>query len=237
MEWMSRTELLVGKEKLESLTKSNVLVVGLGGVGAYAAELICRAGVGNMTLVDGDKIDTSNRNRQLPALLSTQDMKKADVVAARLLDINPAIRLEVINRFIEDKEMEALIDGDYDYIVDAIDTVSPKVNLIYHSMMKNMNIVSSMGAGGKFDTSLVKVVDVSKSYNCTLARKIRKSLNRLNIKKGFKVVFSPEEVVKESVLHVEQQNKKTTVGTISFMPAIFGCHCAATVINHLLSEN
>jgi tRNA A37 threonylcarbamoyladenosine dehydratase len=233
-QWSSRTELLIGREKLGILEKANVLVMGLGGVGAYAAELICRAGVGNMTIVDGDKVDVSNMNRQLPALVSTYGKCKAEVVAARLLDINPKINLNVIGSFITDKEMEDLVKKGFDYVIDAIDTLSPKVNLIYQCIKNGVNIVSSMGAGGKFDPSLVQVVDISKSYNCTLARKIRKYLYRMGVRKGCKVVFSPEEVVKESVLLVEQQNKKSTVGTISYMPPIFGCFCASVVIRHLI---
>lgn len=236
-QWSSRTELLIGKEKFDILQKSNVLVVGLGGVGSYTAELICRAGVGNMTIVDGDKVDVSNINRQLPALNSTIDKCKAQVVAERLRDINPKLNLQVINCFIKDTEMENLIKQDFDYVVDAIDTLSPKVNLIYQCIKNKVSVVSSMGAGGKFDPALVKVVDISKSYNCTLARKIRKYLYRMGIRKGCKVVFSPEEVVKESVLLVEQQNKKSTVGTISYMPPVFGTYCASVVLRSLISKS
>jgi tRNA A37 threonylcarbamoyladenosine dehydratase len=236
-QWSSRTELLIGKDKFNALKDAHVLIVGLGGVGAYAAELVCRSGVGNMTIVDGDKVDVSNMNRQLPALVSTINKCKAEVVAERLRDINPKINLNVINCFIKDSDMENLIKQGFDYVIDAIDTLSPKVNLIYQCIKNGIPVVSSMGAGGKFDPSLVKVVDISKSYNCTLARKIRKYLYRMGIRNGCKVVFSPEEVVKESVLLVEQQNKKSTVGTISYMPPIFGCHCASVVIRHLLCDN
>lgn len=233
-EWLSRTELLVGAENINRLQNAHVLIVGLGGVGSYAAELICRAGVGEMTIIDGDKIEPSNQNRQLPALVSTVGRQKAEVVAERLKDINPAVKLNVIARYIEDTEMAALIDGKFDYVVDAIDTLSPKINLIYNCVTKKVPVISSMGAGGKFDPSMVKVVDVSKSFNCTLARKLRKSLNKLGIRKGFKVVFSPEEVVKDSVLLTNQRNKKSTVGTISYMPPVFGIYCASVVLRHLL---
>ncbi|MCU7494038.1 MAG: tRNA threonylcarbamoyladenosine dehydratase [Ignavibacteria bacterium] len=232
--WMSRTELLVGKEKLGNLMNSHVLVMGLGGVGSYAAELLCRAGVGELTIVDGDKVEMSNRNRQLPALQSTLGKSKAEVVSARLLDVNPALRLNVINKYIEDKEMENLLETKFDYVVDAIDTLSPKVNLIYQCMKNNIPIVSSMGAGAKFDPSQVRVADVSKSYNCTLARKLRKRLYKLGVYKGFKVVFSSEEIVRESVVLEPQRNKKSTVGTISYMPPIFGCYCASVVLRDLM---
>ncbi|MGE5352191.1 MAG: ThiF family adenylyltransferase [Acidobacteriota bacterium] len=236
--WMSRTEQLVGKEKLGNLINSHVLVMGLGGVGSYAAELLCRAGVGELTIVDGDKVELSNRNRQLPALNSTLGKRKAEVVSLRLMDINPDLKLNVISSYIEDKDMEALLkSNNFDYVVDAIDTLSPKVNLIYQCMINNIPVVSSMGAGAKFDPSLVSVADVSKSYNCTLARKLRKRLYKLGVYKGFKVVFSSEEIVKESVIIDEQKNKKSTVGTISYMPPIFGCYCASVVLRDLLGED
>ncbi|MGE5432327.1 MAG: ThiF family adenylyltransferase, partial [Syntrophomonadaceae bacterium] len=213
-------------------------VMGLGGVGSYAAELLCRAGVGELTIVDGDKVEMSNRNRQLPALNSTLGKRKAEVVSVRLIDINPALKLNVIDSYIEDKDMEALLKGgSFDYVVDAIDTLSPKVNLIYQCVMNKIPIVSSMGAGAKFDPSLVRVADVSESYNCTLARKLRKRLYKLGIYKGFKVVFSTEEIVKESVIIDLQKNKKSTVGTISYMPPVFGCYCASVVLRDLLGAD
>lgn len=233
--WMSRTELLVGKGKLKNLINSHVLVMGLGGVGSYAAELLCRAGIGELTIVDGDKVELSNRNRQLPALQSTLGKSKAEVVSGRLKDINPELKLNVVSSYIEDKDMEALVTRGFDYVVDAIDTLSPKVNLIYQCMMHGVPVVSSMGAGAKFDPSLVRVADVSESYNCTLARKLRKRLYKLGIYKGFRVVFSTEEIVKESVIIDLQRNKKSTVGTISYMPPVFGCYCASVVLRDLLS--
>ncbi|MGE5683364.1 MAG: ThiF family adenylyltransferase [Bacillota bacterium] len=231
--WFERTELLLGNEKLNLLKNSHVLVMGLGGVGAYAAEMICRGGIGQMTIVDGDKIEKNNINRQLPALHSTLGKTKAEVVAERLRDINPELKLNVICNYIEDKDMEALVLKGFDYVVDCIDTLSPKVNLIYSCVKNNIPVVSSMGAGAKVDPSMIRVTDISKSYNCTLARKLRKSLNRLGVKTGCKVVFSPEEIIKESVIINLSRNKKSTVGTISFMPPMFGCFCASVVLNHL----
>lgn len=232
--WFSRTELLAGKENINKLKDANVMVVGLGGVGSFAAELICRAGVGNMTIVDGDKVEESNRNRQLPALVSTTGRKKAEIMHQRLMDINPELNLRSISDFITEEAMADLVSERFDYVVDAIDTLAPKVNLIYNCVKNSIPIVSSMGAGGKYNPELIKIVDISKSYNCTLARQLRKRLYRLGINKGVKVVFSPEEIVKESVIKVQQQNKKTTVGTISFMPPVFGCYCASVVVNYLL---
>jgi tRNA threonylcarbamoyladenosine dehydratase len=235
MHWLERTELLLTAEKLDQLKRSNVLVVGLGGVGAYAAEMICRAGVGEMTIVDSDVVEVSNRNRQLLALESTTGRDKAGVMAERLRDINPRIRLTVVKEFIRDDRTAELVDSQsFDYVVDAIDTLSPKVFLLAHCVKAGVRVVSSMGAGGKSDPSRVQVADLSKSYNCGLARMMRKRLSKLGIKKGVKVVFSSEKVAEEAVRPEEGQNKKSTVGTVSFMPALFGCFAAGVVINDLI---
>ncbi|MCG6190801.1 tRNA threonylcarbamoyladenosine dehydratase [Maribellus maritimus] len=235
MDWLERTELLFGKEKLHVLKNSNVLVVGLGGVGAYAAEELCRAGIGKMTIVDGDVVETSNRNRQLPALISTTGLPKAEILAERFRDINPDIKLKVVNDFVqEEKTIELLKSESFDYVVDAIDTLSPKVFLIYNAVQLGLNIVSSMGAGGKTDPQKVQVSDISKSYNCKLARMLRKRLSKLGIKKGVKVVFSPEEISQKAVRLEDGQNKKSTVGTISYMPPVFGCFISSVVILDLI---
>ncbi|MEE4114974.1 MAG: tRNA threonylcarbamoyladenosine dehydratase [Marinilabiliaceae bacterium] len=235
MSWQARTELLLGKESLDKLASANVLIVGLGGVGAYAAEMICRAGVGRMTIVDGDIINETNINRQLVALNSTLGENKTEVLGKRLLDINPGLQLEIITEFIRDERMTEILDRGYDYVVDAIDTLSPKVFLIYHAMQKGMPVVSSMGAGGKLDPSKIQIADISKTYNCKLAKVLRKRLHRLGIRKGFTAVFSPEAVAGESIELTEgEQNKKSNVGTISYMPPAFGCACASVVIRGLL---
>ncbi len=236
--WLSRTEQLVGEEKLAILKNKNVLIVGLGGVGAYAAEMICRAGISNMTVVDGDTINPSNINRQLPALTSTVGKTKANVMADRLKDINPQLNLRVVSEYMtEDKIEELVVSEKYDYVIDAIDTISPKVQLIVSCLKNNVKVISSMGAGGKFDVSIVKVTDLKKSYNCRLARNIRKRLTKFKIKGGFPVVFSPEDVDDSCIIETEgERNKKSTVGTISYMPAVFGINCAAYVINHFLNE-
>ena len=229
--WLERTELLFGSEKLERLRGKHVLVVGLGGVGAYAAEMIARAGVGRMTIVDGDKVSVSNINRQLPALHSLIGKPKAEVMAARLRDINPDIDLTVINDFVKDERMEQLLDNEYDYVVDAIDTISPKLFLILHCLNRKLKIVSSMGAGGKTDPSKIAIADISKTYNCKLAKAIRKRLHRKGVDRGVPVVFSSELTDKAAVLEVDdEENKKSTVGTISYMPAMFGIYCASKVL-------
>ena len=236
MDWLNRTELLFGEEKLNKLRNANVLVVGLGGVGAYAAEQLCRAGIGKMTIVDGDVIEITNRNRQLPALISTTGKPKAEILASRFRDINPDIELTVINDFIADeKTVELLKSQPYDYVVDAIDTLSPKVFLIYHAIQLGLPVISSMGAGGKTDPEKVQIADISKSHHCTLAKVIRKRLTRLGIKKGVKVVFSAEETDKNAVRAEDGIFKNTVVGTISYMPPIFGCFISSVVIRDLVS--
>jgi tRNA A37 threonylcarbamoyladenosine dehydratase len=234
-EWLQRTELLLGRSKIDKLTNTNVLVVGLGGVGAYAAEMLCRAGIGKMTIVDGDTVKETNINRQLVALKSTIEKMKTDVLGDRLLDINPELKLTKIDEFIKDERVIEILDKGFDYVVDAIDTLSPKLYLIYHSVQKGIPVVSSMGAGGKLDPSKIEISDIARSYNCKLARVLRKRLHRLGIRKGFMAVFSPEDVQDDSIeLTEDEQNKKSNVGTISYMPAAFGCACASVVIRSLL---
>lgn len=236
-EWLSRTELLLGNKKLDKLKNSHVLVVGLGGVGAYAAEQICRAGVGEMTIVDGDNIELTNINRQLPASISNLGKDKAKVMGERLLDINPNLKLNIINEYLHDERMiEILDEKKYDYVVDAIDTLTPKIFLIYHSLKNNLKIVSAMGAGGKMDPSKIQITDISKSYNCKLARMLRKKLHQLGIREGVQVVFSPEDVSKDAIELSESKNKRSNVGTISYMPPLFGCFCSSVVINGLLAQ-
>jgi len=211
-----------------------VLVVGLGGVGAYAAEMICRAGVGNMTIVDGDVVNPSNRNRQLAALKSTEGLAKAEVMGHRLKDINPAINLTVIGEYIKDDRMVEIIDMGFDYVVDAIDTLSPKIFLIYHTMQRKYPLVSSMGAGGKFDPTKISISDISETTDCTLARILRKRLHRLGVREGFSAVYSPELIDKSKIVPTNgEQNKASIVGTISYMPAAFGIACASVVIRDL----
>jgi tRNA A37 threonylcarbamoyladenosine dehydratase len=232
--WLTRTELLLDSEKLDRLKNANVLVVGLGGVGAYAAEMICRAGAGSMTIVDGDKIHATNRNRQLPALKSTEGLGKAEVMGQRLLDINPDLKLTVIQEYIKDERMIEVIDKGFDYVVDAIDTLSPKIFLIFHAVQRNLPLVSSMGAGGKFDPSLVGICDISETTDCSLARILRKRLHRLGIRSGFTAVYSPEQIDKARIVATKgEQNKASIVGTISYMPATFGIACASVVIRDL----
>lgn len=236
-DWLERTELLLGEEKLSLLRRANVLVVGVGGVGAYAAEMIVRAGVGQMTIADADVVGKSNINRQLVALHSTVGMAKCEVLAARLRDINPELRLRVVNRYIKDAETDALLDSDrFDYVVDAIDTLSPKLALIKGALDRGIPLVSSMGAGAKTDPTLMEIKDISKTHHCPLAHMLRKRLHKIGINSGFRAVFSPEPIREGAMILCDEQNKKSNVGTISYIPAMFGIGCASVVIRDLIGE-
>lgn len=233
-EWLERTRLLLGSQPLERLRNSRVLLIGLGGVGAYAAENLCRAGIGSLTIADGDVIHTTNKNRQLIALDSTMGRRKAAVVGERLLDINPGLELTVIDEYLRDEPLQQLVAQPWDYVVDAIDTLSPKTFLIVDAVKAGHRLVSSMGSGGKLDPAQVQVADISRSHSCRLAYMVRKRLHRQGITQGFKVVFSPEPVPDDAIIQVTgEANKLTTVGTISYMPAIFGCVLASVVIRDL----
>ena len=235
--WLERTELLLGEEKLEILKNANVLVVGVGGVGAYAAEMIVRSGVGRMTIADADKVSETNINRQLVALHSTVGREKCDILADRLKDINPELQLTIVNRFIKDDETDALLDSsNFDYVVDAIDTLSPKLALIKGALDRGIRIVSSMGAGAKTDPTLMEIKDIAKTHHCPLAHMLRKRLHKIGIKRGFWAVFSPEPVREGAMILCEEQNKKSNVGTISYIPALFGIGCASVVIRDLIGE-
>lgn len=234
-EWQQRTELLLGKDKTERLHRAHVLVVGLGGVGAYAAEMLCRAGVGQLTLVDADTVQPSNINRQLPALHSTLGQTKAEVLAARFRDINPDIQLKVLPVYLKDEAIPALLDSArFDFIVDAIDTVAPKCYLIYHALQRGLKIVSSMGAGAKKDITQIRFADLWETYHCGLSKAVRKRLQKMGMKRKLPVVFSTEQADPEAVMLVDgEQNKKSTAGTVSYMPAVFGCYLAEYVIRKL----
>lgn len=233
--WQERSELLLGKESLERLKKTSIAVIGLGGVGAYAAEMIARAGVGRMVILDSDVINESNINRQLLALNSTMGRSKATIMRDRLLDINPQLKIFTIDTYLTEENVEELLGNqNVDFIIDAIDTLSPKIALIKFAVNAKIPLVSSMGAGAKTDATQIKIKDISKSFNCPLAYVLRKKLRKEGISKGFKVVFSEELPNNEAIIPVEEQNKKSRVGTISYLPAVFGCIAAQAAITSIL---
>lgn len=235
--WQERTELLLGSEKLEKLRNSHILVVGLGGVGAYAAEMVARSGIGRITIVDADVVAPSNINRQLVALHSTIGTAKAEILANRLRDINPQIELNVVQTYVRDEITDEVLDlAPYDFVVDAIDTLAPKVALIKGSLDRNLPLVSSMGAGAKTDPTLIEIKDISKTHHCPLAHMLRKRLHKIGIRKGFRAVFSAEPIRDGSMILCDETNKKSNVGTISYIPAVFGCAVASVVIRELIGD-
>lgn len=236
--WMGRTRLLVSDKGIEKLKASNVLIVGLGGVGSYAAEAIARSGIGKITIVDGDVVDPTNRNRQLPALYTTHGESKAALMGQRMREINPSVDLKVINNFMRIEDMKELVlKGNYDYVIDAIDSITPKVTLISTCHFNKIKLISSMGAGGKLDPTQIKINDISRSYNCNLAHYVRKRLRKYGIRKGVKCVFSTELADPKSLMHTDGSNfKKSAFGTISYLPAIFGLTCASVVIRELIGK-
>jgi tRNA A37 threonylcarbamoyladenosine dehydratase len=234
--WLSRTTLLIGEEAVRNLAAAHIMVVGMGGVGSFAAEFIARAGVGKMTIVDGDVVDPTNRNRQLPALATNHGEPKAEIMADRLRAINPEIKLQVIKSFIEPEMVADLMALNPDYIIDAIDSITPKITFIQKAYGSGIPLISSMGAGGKLDPTVLKVADISKSFNCPFAQQVRKQLKLYGIYKGIDVVFSAEKQIKESLMLMDgARYKKSAYGTISYLPATFGAVIASVVIRKLIA--
>ena len=235
-EWTERAELLYKAEGLEKLQNANVLIVGVGGVGSFAAEFIARAGVGKMTIVDGDVVDITNINRQLPALHSTVGLPKIEVVGNRLLDINPELQLTKVKEFLSPERAFEIVEEKYDYLLDCIDSVTPKLNLIIGAKRKRVKIISSMGAGGKMEAAKVKVADITNTVNCMFAKTIRRRLKEHKIDK-LKVVFSSEIQDESSLKMTDGSNyKKSFYGTNSYMPGLFGLYMAETVIRYIIKK-
>ena len=233
--WLGRTSLLIGEQKVLQLTKKHVMVVGMGGVGSFAAEFICRSGIGKMTIIDGDVVDPTNRNRQLPALATNHGVSKADIMAERLKAINPELELIVVKEFINPEMVEKILAFEPDYIVDAIDSITPKLTFLRMAYQKKIPLVSSMGAGAKLDPTKLRVIDISRTYNCPFAQQVRKNLKKHHIYRGIKTIFSPEEPIKESLMLTDGKNfKKSAYGTISYLPATFGAVAASVVIRDLI---
>lgn len=234
--WQERAELLFKAQGLQNLKNSKVLVVGVGGVGSFAAEFLARAGVGNLTIVDGDVVDITNINRQLPALHSTVGLSKIEVVGNRLMDINPELNLTKVQEFLSPERAFEIVNSEYDYVLDCIDSVTPKLNLIIGAKRNRVKIISSMGAGGKMEASKVKVADITNTVNCMFAKTIRRRLKEHKIDK-LKVVFSSEIQDEKSLKMTDGSNyKKSFYGTNSYMPGLFGLYMAETVIRYLLKK-
>lgn len=232
--WLQRTELLLGYDKLAALRNLNILVVGLGGVGSYAAEFLARVGVGKMTIVDGDVVDVTNTNRQLPAMHSTVDKAKAELMGARIRDINPDIDLTIMQHFLNPSEVDALVSPDFHYVFDCIDSIQPKQYLITCCKTKGVRVISSMGAGGRIDPSKVKIDDLSRTFNCPFAHQVRKGLKRKGVRRGVTCVFSSELVSRDTcMMTTNSKFKNSFYGTISYIPALFGLQMASVVVQEI----
>lgn len=232
-DWLGRMLALESAETVEKIRRSQVLCVGLGGVGGLAAELVARLGVGAMTIVDGDVVELTNLNRQIPALSSTVGRSKAIVMADRLMDINSKLKLTVLDRFLQPGDMPGVLNtGRYDCVLDAIDSVPSKIGLLAECVVRSVPVVSAMGAGLRTDPGAIRCADISKTGMCPLAKLVRKGLRELGIEHGVTAVFSSETPRKPKL----DDAGRPLIGTVSFMPAAFAVHCAAAVYRILASE-
>lgn len=233
--WLERTELLIGNEAIQKLKNSHVLLVGLGGVGSYAGEFLIRAGLGAITIIDGDVVDITNINRQMQALQSTVGEPKTELLKNRFIDINPDLNITTYSKFMEPEDMkQLLVENEFDYILDCIDSIKPKLTLIEMAKSQKSPIISSMGAGGKLDPSKMKVGDISNTKECKFAQTLKKRLKRIGIRKGVLTVYSEEIQLKSALKMTDGSNyKRSFYGTISYMPALFGLTVASEVIRRL----
>lgn len=230
----NREEILLGKNALETLKKARVAIFGIGGVGGYAAEALVRAGVGELDFIDSDVVSLTNLNRQIIALHSTLGQEKVEVMKARALDINPDVKINIHKCFYLPETAAQFDFKQYDYVVDAIDTVSGKIALVEEANRCNTPIISAMGAGNKLNPALFEVADISKTKVCPLAKVMRKELKTRGIL-HLKVVYSPESPLKPAVTE-EQSGKRQTAGSVSFVPPVAGLLMAAEVVKDLISK-
>ncbi len=233
-----RTRILLTEAEMARLARAHVLVAGLGGVGSFCVEALARAGVGRMTIIDHDVVAPSNINRQLPALLSTVGQYKADLMAARIRDINPACELAVVREFLTPENVIELVPGDVDYVIDCIDSLNCKVALVATSVERGLKVASSMGAGNKLDPTRVRLADIAQTCQCTLASVMRKRLRKRGILTGVLTVFSDEPgrapLPPEPV--AGRGRARAVNGTTSYMPPIFGLMLAGGVVQRLIAE-
>ncbi|MBD3820938.1 MAG: tRNA threonylcarbamoyladenosine dehydratase [Thiotrichales bacterium] len=229
-----RSLLVFGEDGINSLIGSHVLVAGVGGVGGFVIEALARAGVGKLTIVDHDKVSSSNMNRQIIALSSTLGQNKAVVMKQRILDINPGCDVEVIQSFLKPEDMDGLLSQPYDYVVDAIDSLNCKVNLVSIALQKGYKVIASMGAGRRVDPTKILMTDLNKTHTCGLARQVRQRLRKQGYRKGLTVVFSTELPKAPGPMEaIEGARGRVVNGTASYMPGMFGLMIAGKVIQDL----
>lgn len=235
-DWLIRSRMLLGDNALEKLAAARVLLAGLGGVGSWTAEHLARNGVGQITLIDSDLVEPSNINRQLPATAATVGMAKTTVMAQRLRDINPSISLEILDSYITPDNAAHILDCGYSVAVDAIDTLAPKCAFLAAALQSGLPVVSSMGSGARLDPTQVRHADISKVAGCPLAREVRARLRKMNITSGIKAVYSAEPPIRDAIVACEGRNKKSTLGSVSFVTATFGATLAWLAINQLINK-
>lgn len=242
MDAFGRTRFLVGDAGMGALARATVVVVGLGGVGSYAAEALARAAVGKLMLIDPDRVEPSNCNRQLPALHSTIGRPKVSVVADRLRDINPGLQIAAHERWLDGSSVEELLGDSPGYVVDAIDAIGAKVALLAHCWRRGVRVVSSMGAAQRLDPLQIKVGDLFETRGCPLARRVRKRLRHQGIDSGIRVVYSDEPPILSLFADDPEgapgpaNGVRSQRGTISYLPGIIGLVCASVVIQDLLAD-
>ena len=230
----SRTELLLGDKAMKKLKASRVAIFGIGGVGGYTFEALVRSGIGTLDIIDKDTVSLSNINRQIIALHSTVGMPKVRAAEIRALDISPKVRINTYELFYNSETASLFDFKDYDYIVDAVDTVSAKIDLVIRADENGVPIISSMGAGNKLDPTMFEVSDIYKTSVCPLARVMRRELKNRGIKK-LKVVYSKEQPTAPVVTEKDPVTKKTTPGSVSFVPSVVGLIIASEVVKDLIS--
>lgn len=230
-----RAKLLIGEEGQNTLTKAHVAVVGIGGVGSFVAEALARAGIGKLTLIDHDTIDITNLNRQLHALQSTIGQPKVQAMAKRIKEINPDLDVVTKEMFILPDNIDQVLDESYDYLVDAIDTVTGKLALVVYAKEKEIPVVCSMGTGNKLDNTHFEIVDISQTHVCPLARVMRKELKKRGIESGVQVVYTPIPVMKPNTAEGEQSRRETP-GSMSYVPGTAGLIIAGLVVRTLLDK-
>lgn len=233
--WDSRTRTLLGDDAVNRLTQATVAVIGTGGVGGYAVEALARCGVGNLLIIDADDVAPSNINRQLVALHSTIGQSKVEIFAERCRDINPHINVKAIKAFVTPENVAELIGMDIDFVIDAIDTVTPKMAVIAHCLQNHIPIISSMGAGGRTDPTKIGYFDISETREDGLARAVRQRMKKMGLRRSLKVVASTEAPHRNAVIELEKKNKRSSFGTIITIPAIFGLYLANHVVMRLVN--
>ena len=235
MDWLDRTRMLLGNEAVEKTKKARVWIFGLGGVGSYVTEALCRAGVGELTLIDGDTVSVTNINRQLCALHSTVGQYKAQVVAARCRDIDPDMQVYPLCATYDAAHREDFFLHDYDYIVDCIDLVSCKLDLIQQARLRGIPILSALGTGNKLEPELLRVTDISKTSGCPLARVMRKELRTRGIH-HLKVVFSPELPHETQQLEAPSPGRRSVPASVAWVPSVAGLMMGGTVVRDIIED-